>query len=112
MFTNLIFQLRAWERSCFPKKYAAMSFDIIFLVASSQKSGKPLSVKTLQQVLSHNRNSVGDTIKFLVEEHYLLVVPSKEDGRIKVLQGTQKLFQLVHLYETKMLQISLALRKV
>ncbi len=91
-------ELHGWLRANLPIANSYVATDILFLVAIENK----LKVKELFTSLPYSYTAIRQHYKRLLEEHWIVQIADKEDRRVKYLQATEKLNDVLRKFTQKL----------
>ncbi len=90
-------ELHAWLRANLPIANSYVASDILFLVAIENR----LKVKELFTSLPHSYTAVRQHYKRLLDEQWIEQIADEKDKRVKYLQATEKLNDVLRKFTQK-----------
>lgn len=90
-------ELHSWLRKNLPIANSYVATDILFLVVIENR----LKVKELFTSLPYSYTAIRQHYKRLLEEHWIVQIADKSDKRVKYLQATDKLNDVLRKFAQK-----------
>lgn len=100
---NALLRVRAWERAHLPLRDSIVALDIVALVGLHTVNNTPLSLKQLDLALPHSSSGIRKQLERLIEEGWLKLTTSTEDGRVRYVVAEKPLLLRLRRYSRLLL---------
>lgn len=95
---SLFLETRRWERANIPFASPQIAFDIALYATVVRLEKQKVSAKTVHLTVGHSADRVREVLLNLEADGWVAKVPHHDDGRIKLIEATDKLVMLMNDY--------------
>jgi DNA-binding MarR family transcriptional regulator len=99
IFTKCVQNIRNWEDSFLPLSQSRIAFDLFILIAHSNETEKPLTLKELCNSLKYSERGIRYVLKQLIDGGWCEVVGHSKDKRFRLIVATELLRSRLRDYE-------------
>lgn len=98
-FPALCLESRRWEKSHIPFASPQIALDIALYATAAKLENQPIASKTVHLTVGYSPDRVREVLLALEAEGWISKVPHRHDGRIRLIEATDKLIALMLQYE-------------
>ena len=102
---KFIQEIRSATNNLLPNQSSAIPLHILFLVGLAYFEGKVLPLKSILTDKNFSEMGIRSHLKYLIDNQFINITDSKEDGRAKLVTPTDKLINILLKFDSDVLII-------